>query len=76
MQEAFRKDRDRGYFLKRRSKAARASSGVAVVARVPVRSKDFAGEYRGQALRSFFDGMRSGIGWMHSNCADVSKLAH
>jgi hypothetical protein len=74
MQEAFRADRD--YFLKRRSKAARASSGVAVVARVPVRSKDFAGEYRGQALRSFFAGIRSGIGWMHSNFADVSKLMH
>ena len=51
MQEAFRKrdrsifrKRGRIYFLKRRSKAARASSGVAVEAREPVRSNDFAGE--------------------------------
>jgi hypothetical protein len=43
MQEAFRK-RGRIYFLKRRSKAARASSGVAVEARESVRSNDFAGE--------------------------------
>ena len=76
MQEAFRETGDRDYFLKRRSNAARASSGVAVVARVPVRSNDFAGENRGHVLRSFFAGIRTGIGWVHSNFADVSKNVH
>ena len=77
MQESFRNLPLRSYFLKRASKAAREVSGVSV-ARVPVRSNDFAGVKSGHSLRSFLLGTLAGMSFQreHSQRAEVSKLEH
>src|SRR5689334_7732531 len=66
----------RSHFLNSASNADRASSGVASVPREPVKSNVFAGAKNVQVFAAFFDGIRAGIGWVHSHRADVSKCVH
>jgi hypothetical protein len=64
-----------GFLSNSASQAERASSGVAT-ARLPVKSKVFAGAKNVQVFAASFDGIRTGIGCAHSNRADVSKKLH
>lgn len=62
--------------MKRLSNAARASSGVAPMPRLPVRSKVLAGVKKVHELAACFDTIRSGIDCVHSKRAEVSKFPH
>src|SRR4029077_18503979 len=62
-------------FLNNASNAERASSGVAT-ARLPVRSKVFAGAKKVHSFFAFFETMRAGMGFEHSKRAEVSKFEH
>src|ERR1700757_713266 len=74
------------YFLKRSSKAFRASFGRAAVASGEALVAYVTGEVsfstvmrNSKNVQSFFAslfGIRSGIGCVHSNCAAVSKCTH